>query len=199
MPAKNELPTSLTFTLDTNCLIDVEEQRPAAVHVIRLLNAHAAGLVDIALVASSASERQPEGGFLEDMATFEERCRRLGFGGLDLLKPIMRWGVGFWNNGYWSWAEGEAREKEIYLAMFPTSPHEWSDFARHQGVDVADTSSSAYFRWRNQILDAQAYWAHENARRGTFVTSDKRFKKLEKMTTFSNASVKTPEEGVALL
>jgi hypothetical protein len=49
----------VTFTLDTNCLIDVDDGRPAAPYVLRLIEAADKGVADVALVASSASERQP--------------------------------------------------------------------------------------------------------------------------------------------
>lgn len=193
------LPRSYTFTLDANCLIDVEENRPAAAHVNKLLQAYTDGLADLAIVASSASERQRDGGFLASMATFNERCSKLGFGDVRLLSPIMRWGVGFWDNGYWSWAEGEAREEEIYRVMFPTSPYKWEEYAVSRGNEASDTTAPAYLGWRNQILDAQAYWAHENANREIFVTSDRRFKKLEGLPNFKNATVKAPEEAVDVL
>lgn len=75
------LPSTTSFTLDTNFLIEVEEGRAEAANVKGLLQEHTAGRADLALVASCASERQLEGGFLDDLAVFSERCRRLGFGG----------------------------------------------------------------------------------------------------------------------
>jgi hypothetical protein len=44
----------ITFTLDTNCIIDVEQGLSSAVDVRRLADAHAAGEVDVALVAVSS-------------------------------------------------------------------------------------------------------------------------------------------------
>lgn len=48
----------ITLTLDTNCIIDVAEERPSAVHVRGFLEAARTGTINLALVASSASERQ---------------------------------------------------------------------------------------------------------------------------------------------
>lgn len=138
-------------------------------------------------------------GFLMIWLSSANAADGLASGGLDLLKPIMRWGVGFWCHRFFSWPEGNAREEEIYLAMFPASPYEWADYARDRGVGASDIASSAFLRWRNQILDAQAYWAHENVGRELFVTSDGRFKKLQELTSFPDASIKTPEEAVAIL
>jgi hypothetical protein len=67
--SRNTLIT--TFTLDTNCLIDVAENRPARDSVLRLIAAADRGTADVAMVASSASERQPGGGYLETFTSFK--------------------------------------------------------------------------------------------------------------------------------
>ncbi|UXN73192.1 hypothetical protein N8D56_19795 [Devosia sp. A8/3-2] len=46
----------LTFTLDTNCIIDLEEGRPQAASVRALADAHAMGAAEVAL-AKKASAR----------------------------------------------------------------------------------------------------------------------------------------------
>lgn len=111
----------LKFTLDTNCIIDVAEERPAARHVRRLLDAAGSGIISLALVASSASERQQAGGFLESAALFKERCASLGFGNLELLLPLARWNFSFWDMALWAGPESEAREEAIYRILFPRS------------------------------------------------------------------------------
>jgi len=47
------------------------------------------------LVASSASERQQTGGFLENAGAFDLRHAALGFGDLDLLPALRRLDVSF--------------------------------------------------------------------------------------------------------
>ena len=49
-----------TFTLDTNCVIDVAEKRPAAKAVQALADAHAAGKADVAVIAITASEKKQD-------------------------------------------------------------------------------------------------------------------------------------------
>jgi hypothetical protein len=51
----------LTFSLDTNCIIDIEEERPDSVFVRALAGAHACGEANAAVVAISASEKQKKG------------------------------------------------------------------------------------------------------------------------------------------
>lgn len=189
----------ISFTLDTNCLIDVAEERPSAVHIRTLLTALERGRADLALVASSASERQSGGNFLLSVGQFNKRRTELGFGALPLLPSIGRWDVSFFGHALWGSDEGSARERAIYSILFPTSPPEWADYAASKGVDAQDTASLAYRRWRNQMLDAQALWAHEHAVREIFVTSDQRLKTLNGHADFPKMAVTTPEEAASLL
>jgi len=189
----------LKFTLDTNCIIDIAEERPSAVHVRRLLEAARSGTVSLALLASSASERQQAGGFLENACAFDERRAALGFGDLDLLPALARLDVSFLDMALLCCPDGQAREQAIYKCLFPQSEYEWRDYAAARNLDPSDGSSSAYYRWRNQILDAQAYWAHDHAARQIFVTRDRRFRRLEGHADFPAAVVRTPECAVTLL
>jgi hypothetical protein len=189
----------VTFTLDTNCLIDVAEERPAATSIRTLLSAQRAGKACLALVVSSASERQLGGGFLQNIQAFNERRKALGFGDLPLLPSISRWDVSFFGHGLYGSKEGMAREKEIYSTLFPASPFQWTDYAAAKGEDPKAVPSPAYLRWRNQILDAQALWAHDHAARDIFVTSDVRLKRMNGHKEFPKMTIMTPEEASSAL
>lgn len=189
-------PRPVSFTLDTNCLIDVAEERPSAVRIRALLTAWEKGNADLALVASSASERQSGDYFLQSVDEFNRRREALGFGDLPLLPSIGRMDVSFFGHSLWGSDEDCARERAIYSVLFPNSPPEWADYAEYRGVDSEDTASPAYLRWRNQMLDAQALWAHDYADRDIFVTSDHRLRKLDRHVAFPKMAVRTPEEAV---
>jgi len=189
----------VSFTFDTNCLIDVAENRPAAVHVQALLAAGAGGQADLALVASSASERQQGDVFLASVDAFNERRNALGFAGIPLLPSIGRHDVSFFGHAVYGSPEGLARERAIYSILFPNSPPEWADYAVSRGASVGDIPSPAYLRWRNQMLDAQALWAHDHAGRDIFITNDQRLKMLEGHADFPTMAIRTPEEAAALL
>jgi hypothetical protein len=189
----------LKFTLDTNCLIDADEGRRSAIAVLMLRDAALAGKADIALVASSASERQQGNSYLSSIHDFNRRRTGLGFGDFVLLPPLMRWDMSFWDNALWSSPEAEAREELIYRTLFPTSLFKWNDFAAAKGISQDNVSSPAYFRWRNQILDAQGFWAHEHAKRDIFVTSDRRFRVLAGHPEFPKAVILQPAEAVLRL
>ncbi|MBU0739516.1 MAG: hypothetical protein KJ981_05205 [Alphaproteobacteria bacterium] len=188
-----------SFTLDTNCIIDIDEGRPAASRVEALLLAWRNGDADLALVASSASERQPGGTYLSNFGTFEERRNALGFAGVPLLPSIGRHNISFFGQSLYGSAEGMEREASIYRILFPSSPVEWADYAGARGVAVDDREASAWSRWRNQILDAQALWAHYHAERQVFVTSDQRLWVLNGHHDFPHMVVTSPEEAVGLI
>jgi hypothetical protein len=61
------------FTLDTNCIIDLEENRPNAEHISKLVQAWKTGRIELAVVAVSASENQKGGNTSKDFAMFEEK------------------------------------------------------------------------------------------------------------------------------
>jgi len=149
--------------------------------------------------SSSASERQQGCTFLASIAIFDERRNALGFTGLPLLPSNGRWDVSFFDHSVRASEEGSAREAAIYALLFPTSPVEWAEYAAAKGADVSDLTSPAGMRWRNQMLDAQALWAHDHAGRDVFVTSDQRLRILNGHSDFPGMTIRTPEEAIALL
>lgn len=123
----------------------------------------------------------------------------MGFGALEFLLPIGRSDLAFFDHCLIAGEQDLAREREIYSVLFPSSPVGWVEYAAQKGADENNRVSGEYFRWRNQLLDAQAFWAHDNAGRDVFVTSDKRFRKLQDSAGFPDAVVRTPEGAVDLL
>jgi len=190
----------ISFTLDTNCIIDVDEDRRHADAVKCLLGASRNGYANVALVASSASERQQSKIhlFLSNFQEFDRRRKMLGFGDLEILLPLARYGISFWNNALWSDEELEAREREIFDTLFPKSNYVWADYAGAAEIDKRDNSSGKYNRWRNQILDSQAFWAHEHNGRQVFVTSDMNFKRKLVGSLFQDAWVCDPTEAARI-
>lgn len=189
---------TLSFTLDKNCLIDIEDDRPAKPHVLALIEAANDSRADVAMVASAASERQIGGGALTSIVPFRERMAALGFGAIGLLRPIGYWEISFHD---WSlYGDGIVdREREIFRALFPGREPKWADFAAAAGVG-ADSRDAPYWRWRNFLCDAQAYWAHEHNGRNVFVTSDANFRKrLTASAGFPAAVIATPAEAAARL
>jgi hypothetical protein len=189
----------LSFTLDTNCLIDVEVNRPSACDVMRLVDAHTAGTADVALVAVSASERQPGDAYLENYDEFEARLKGLRLSHLRILLPILYWDIGFWDRRLWADAPMKRREQEIHAVLFPTIEFLWSDFARGAGIKTLGIKTREARRWRNAFCDRQMYWAHDHKDRSIFVTSDENFRQLSKARNFPKARIMSPAEAAAVL
>jgi hypothetical protein len=76
-----------TFTLDTNCIVSIDEGRADAAAIRALANAHADGNARVAVVAISASERQRDGQQLQS-SIFQDRLAALGLAHLEVLRPM---------------------------------------------------------------------------------------------------------------
>jgi hypothetical protein len=187
-----------SFTLDMNCLIAIENDEPEKAHVLVLIEAADAGRISLAMVASGASERQVGGGYSTNIADFRERMQSLGFASVELLKPIARSDVSFWDHAIYGSEEAIAREKEIFEALFPQHSASWAEYAATHGADVNDLSSMQGGKWRNMLCDAQAFWGHEYYRKDHFVTNDSNFRKKLVITGKVTAdTILTPLEARA--
>ncbi|ULK98753.1 hypothetical protein [Bradyrhizobium sp. I71] len=187
-----------SFTLDMNCLIAIENDEPAKVHVLALIEAADAKKIALSMVASGASERQPGGVYLNNIADFKERMRSLGFGSVDLLKPIGRQDISFWDHAIYGSEEAAAREKQIFEALFPRHSASWSEYAAAHGADVDNLSSTQGRKWKNMLGDAQAFWGHEYYGADHFVTSDDNFRRKLVLTCKVPAdTILTPMEARA--
>jgi hypothetical protein len=185
-------PAVLRLTLDTNCLIALDENRePDATCLRLLLVKHAAGRVHLQLVATSASERQLTGPYLDNFSKFRERLETLGLGHLPLLLPIAVADV-----SYLDWCiladEDDVRLlDDIYRTLFPGQPLSLQD-ALSQASKEADLRAVEH-KWRNRELDVHALWCHLHYGGDAFVTSDKNFhKKQGQLARFGSPLILTP-------
>lgn len=78
----------MRFTLDMNCLIDVEEGRSSAPFIRDLVSLHKQNGINIAISAIGASERQRTGRYAESFSEFQEKLKANGFDNLELLLPL---------------------------------------------------------------------------------------------------------------
>lgn len=108
------------LVLDTNCLIDLEEGRPDAIHVRALVDASRRKLVHLAVAAISASENQRNGRPVQNHADFEAKLARLDLGDVQQLLPLATWDVGFWDHMLWSSEELDAQAGRSGRLCFPT-------------------------------------------------------------------------------
>jgi hypothetical protein len=78
----------LSFTLDTNCLVAVEEGRSEAEAVRELAAQQRAGRARVRLVVTTAAENQRDGTVLDDFSRFQRRISGLGLGESEILAPV---------------------------------------------------------------------------------------------------------------
>lgn len=189
-----------TFTLDTNCIIAVDESRPEGAFILELAEAHRSGAASVGLVAISASERQKADGHIENFVDFKDRMSNLGLGHLDLLVPMGYWGITFWDFGLWCDEAMEAFELSIHEILFPNIQFLWAKYCAANGLDPkADYPDK---KWRNAKCDVQAFWSHVHCKRDIFVTSDKNFHaetKKPKLLALAGGRIETPQSAAAIL
>jgi hypothetical protein len=191
-----------TFTLDTNCIIDVAKKRPAAPAVQALADAHTAGRADVAVVAIAASEKQPDGHYSKDFTEFHNRLVSLGLGHLKVILPMGYWDICFWHQCLWV---GESKlEQEIHSILFPTVPFLWEDYCRANNLDPLDRppnpSTGKWRKWRNCKCDVQAIWSHVHHKRDVFVTSDTDFHdKKAALIALGAGRIERPDDALSLL
>ena len=164
-------PKVKTFTLDTNCIIDVAESRPSKPHILALRDAHFSGKANVAVVGISASEKQKAGGFLATFETFQEELRTLGLDCLEILKPIGYSDITYMDWCVWSDPSLVALERAIHTAMFPKAHFNRTDHIAYS----SRLPKNAEAEWRNQKCDVLALVSHALNRREIFVTRDADF------------------------
>jgi hypothetical protein len=181
----------LTVTFDTNCLVELEEERPAAAAIRELVDYHIHGVIDAAIVAISASEyslsAEPR-----NFKTFANRVSRAGMAGLGFVAPMAYFDITFYEYSLLSDQNMVNFEMHIHNILFPKS-----DFVWHSSM-----KSQSYRKWINQKCDVQAMWSHIHAKRDIFVTLDRNFHKQSKKKTLIELGarqIESPESALALM
>jgi len=153
----------LKLVVDTNCIIDLEENRSDAGNLRALIVAWKNNQLDLAVVAVSASENQPGGTASRSFDVFETKVKNAGLAGAQELMPLAIWDVFYWDHALWSSPEMEALESRIRTVLFP-------------GIaTVPPTNIEENSKWRNQMCDVLVVWSciHHNWLR--LVTRDRNF------------------------
>ena len=151
------------FTLDTNCIIDLEENRPNAEHVRKIVQAWKNGKIELAVVAVSASENQKSGITNRDFSEFENKLVNVGLDGAQHLLPLAKWDVVYWYHALWSDNDMERLESGIRGILFPN--------ISVKPPEAIDQNS----KWRRDFCDILVAWSHAFHKWDYLVTSDKNF------------------------
>jgi hypothetical protein len=188
---------ALTLTLDTNCLVDLAEGRPAGEEVMTLVGLHRAGVIDLAITGISASERQQGGGYIRSFNEFRARLSALGVSDLTLLKPMAVVGVAFYDWAVYGSDEWDELRRSITSILFPGLPP-YPEYCLANGLDP-----SAEFdpRYKNRMLDSLILHTHIIYDRDLFISSDDNFHKETKRPRLEALGAKrilTPAQAVDL-
>ena len=187
------------FTLDTNCLLAIDESRAEAADIRALASAHDTGQAGVAVVAISASENQQGGGAIEDFDDFRARLSALGLGHLEILPALNYWDITFWGRSLWASAEGADLDRSIHALLFPNVEFTWQDYCGAHGLNPTARPSG---RWRNCKCDVLALWSHIHFKRDVFVTSDDKFHAVTKkpaLIALGANRIETPATSLALI
>lgn len=191
------MKTSVTF--DTNVMIDLEESRSHSEAAGELVEAHVQGLIEVAFVAVSASERQPGDHYLETFEVFENRLAKLGLSHLPLIYGLAYFDLCYFDRALYAGEKCLQLERKIHERLFPRVSYKWADYAGEMQIESDERDSKYYKKWRNAWCDRQMIWAHLNAKRSIFISSDANFKSLSAAEPAIATSVKTPSEAVVEL
>jgi hypothetical protein len=151
------------LALDTNCLIDLEENRPDAVHLRKLIATWKEGRIDLAAIAVSASENQQIGVANESFERFELKLANVGLDGAHHLLPLSVWDFGYWDHTLWTSSEMAALASTIQGILFPGVPAD------------PPTNPIENSKWRNQMCDVLVAWCCVYHEWGCLVRGDGNF------------------------
>lgn len=197
---KHSASEVLRFTLDTNCILAVAENRCEAAHVRRLAALHGSQAVSVALVAISASERQRPHVAITTFDQFVQRVTTLGLGHLEVIAPMGYWGISFWGHALCASAEMRELEHKIHNILFPNIEFDYEAFCSARGLGVSVPTLDN--KWRNAKCDVQAFWSHAYQHRDIFVTSDQNFhaaSKKPRLIALAGGRIETPESALSLI
>lgn len=186
----------MRFTLDTNCLIDVEEERSNAPIIRDLVSLHGQSGINVAVSAIGASERQRCGRYAQSFTEFQTKLKAIGCDGLELLLPLAYLDVCFFDHCVMA-DEGDVLEKEIHNVLFPNIEFLWVDYRKNRSIAVESPDKN----WRNAKCDVLTLWCHIKHNGDVFVTSDRNFHALtkqDKLKSLGAGTIACPIDALRL-
>lgn len=192
----------MKLTLDWNCVIEVEEDRPQAAHVTDLVARHRQGQFEVALLAASASENSKSKQFPGNASLFKDRVSALGWDDLPIVPMPGIFGLSYWDFCYYvSDRDKFHREMDalwnVIAPKVPKSPSE------HLPTETAWTDqalqSEGLAKWRNTWCDVISAYSHIYEGRNVFVTNNTRdFQdNSEALSRLGMKHIFTPSETLA--
>lgn len=189
----------LRLTLDTNCIINLERGTGQAASVRRLVDLHREGVIQVFVSSVSASESQPGGLAPSNFSAFEQRLETLGLETLPRARPVLRYGMSFYDEAVWGGDDDEDLESEIRGIVHPNSEVSYADYVNATGVDIDGPIDP---KWRNKQCDIDGLVAHIREGHDVFVTEDRRHflaaSKLPRLIALGAQNILTPDDALTL-
>lgn len=146
-----------TILLDTNCLIDLAEDRQPRAADLRRIVAGQGSEYEVVAAAITASENPQRGNAPKTWDEFAGLLRRAGLPDARVLSPMGYWDVTFWDHAFWV----DDKMKELEVKVHRTLvPH----------LNMEDRSNDR--KWRNVKCDVQVVWTAAWHKVDTLITSD---------------------------
>ncbi|KRS11048.1 hypothetical protein XM53_18385 [Roseovarius atlanticus] len=198
------MATQLKFTLDWNCVIEVEECRADAPTIIELVDHHRAGAAEVALLAASASENAKSKRFPGNSRLFQDRISLLGWSDLPLVPMPAIIGLSYIDFCYIV-GDGDDFERKmdaLWQVIAPNVNRHAVSYLK-EGEKLTDDAiqSVELSRWRNTWCDVVSAYSHIAAGRDVFVTKNtKDFQRnAHKLARLGMEKICKPKEALALL
>ncbi|SPH21868.1 hypothetical protein ASD8599_02619 [Ascidiaceihabitans donghaensis] len=192
----------MKLTLDWNCVIEVEDDRPQAACVVELIDCHRQGQFEVALLAASASENSRSKLFPGSAILFKNRVSALGWQDLPIVQMPGIFGLSYQDFCY-SVDDGEKFERDreaLWNVIAPNVPRKPSEHVP-SGVPITDDviQSASLSKWRNTWCDVISAYSHIYNGRDVFVTNNtKDFQKnSEALSKLGMKHIYTPAETLA--
>lgn len=174
------------LVLDTNCIIDLEEQqRPNRPYVETIVSTWRQGRIKLAVVAISASENQRGGRLNDTYEQFLEKIAGAGLHGVTQLLPPLFFDVTYWDAFVFA-DDDVGLDERLMEILFP-------------GVSIeAPTGEKELRAWRNRLCDVYVAWACIYHKWGTLVTNDANFHEKKAELEKLGLEVVSPKDGAGL-
>jgi hypothetical protein len=176
------------ITLDTNCLIDVEEKRKGYKDILKIYDLHRGNKIKLGVVAVMSADKKIDGRPINNFSQFKKWVKKIGLKNIEIISTLAYNNnkMSFYNSGFlYSGPELKKLERRIHKILFPELP-----FERPQ-------SNLEIKKWRGKKIDVLMMWGHIWNKRDYFITRDKNFLKNHKKKALIKLGAKnilTPEE-----
>jgi len=166
---------SMKFSLDWNCVIEVEESRPQAQYVLGLVELHKRGEIEVGVFAASASENNSSRRFPGSAATFLRRIEALGRSSLPVIPMPAVWGLSYWDFCYYVDDSFDAEMSNLWKVINPNLSYGIENNLP-EGTELTDelVQSKLLSKWRNCWCDVVSAYSHIHEQRDVFVTNNTR-------------------------